>query len=707
MRSLILLLALIPSLTFAQYQEMRMANPDRLWDNVPVDVHETVFEIHPKGNFSEIELFVSFAATDSNYFSQNELLEMFAFFELSDQITISDLWLWFEDQILVAHIIDRWTANRVYEGIVNRQQDPAILFKNSPTSYELRVYPFTRSQIRKLKISFLVPNTQLRTQTSIPLPTKFHQLAQNTVEDPVIRYFTEVENPALEVSDSQDATFTSGTDTLGRTYWEAQVDAESASSSLSLNVEKESTSNIFLSNYEDETGKYYSLSFIPKQVLDVTASKNIVVMLDYAQANTSVTKTELLDKIKVQLKQNFEETDYFNFLYSSVSDQVLSQDWIQATDAKIDSVFDEIDTSDILSVSNLDDILVGGIDFVSEKETGELMLISSSDTYIDFQDANAFSESILEYAENDLPKMTILDVQDKDFQYRYRNGVNYVGNGYLYGIFVRESGGELFNTQDYWDVNARFSPAFANLQGSITNYTVYPTFANGFTYANFMNEDSGKLPINSTFVQTGQYYGDLPLTIQFTGSIRDTVFNEQIVINESTEVDSSLKRYWMGRNIDKLEKASPNNEEIATIIDYSIENRLMSQYTSFLSILPEDTVLINDEDDGGEIVSIEDGDNPDTYEITALKAYPNPFNPNVNIEVSLSQPWDASNSRIVVYNLLGQVVATLNTAQYNGMKSFTVNWDLSLSNANIATGVYLVSVQTPEASKKIKVTYLK
>ncbi len=707
MRSLIFLFAFLPSLAFAQYQQMGIANPDRTWDSVPVEVHESIFEVHPKGNFSEIELFISFSSTDSNYFSQDQLLEMFAYFELSDQVTVSDLWLWNGDQILIAHIIDRWTANRVYEGIVNRQQDPAILYKNSPTSYELRVYPFTRSQIRKIKISFLVPNNQLKSQTSIPLPTKFHQLAQSTVEDPIVRYFTEKESPELQFSESQEATFTSGTDTLGRTYWETQIDAESSISALSLNVEKDTSSSIYASNYEDSTGKYYSFSFIPKQVLGVTAAKNVVIMLDYAGANTSILKQNLLDKIKVNLKQNFEDSDYFNFLYSSVSDQVLSQDWIQATDEKIDSVFSEINTDNILSVSNLDDILVGGIDFVNEKENGELMLVSSSDTYIDFQDANTFSESILEYAEGNLPKITILDIQDEDLQYRYRNGISYIGNEYLYRIFARESGGELFNMQDYWDVDFRFTPAFQNLQIGITNYTVYPTFANGFTYANFMNENSGKLPINSTYVQTGQYFGNLPLTIQFTGSIRDTVFNEQIVINESTAVDSRLKRYWIGRNIDKLEKSAPSNEEIATIIDYTIENTLMSRYTSFLAILPQDTVLIDEEqDDNPGTTSIED-ENPNTFEITSLKAYPNPFNPNVNIEVRLSQPWDASSSRIVVYNLLGQVVATLNTAQYNGMKSFTVTWDISLDNANIATGVYLVSVQTPEANKKIKVTYLK
>ena len=707
MRTLILLFALLPSLAIAQYEYLGIANPDRTWNYYPVNVNETVYEVHPKGNFTEIELFISFSAADSNNFSQNELIELFSFFELDDQITISDLWLWFEDQLLVAHIVDRWTANRVYESIVNRQQDPAILFKDSPTSYELRVYPFTRSQVRKLKISFLVPNDHLKTSTSIRLPNKFHSLAEGIIEEPVVIYFSEEENPELSFSNNEDVTFTSGTDSLDRTYWETEIELQSLTSSLSLNVAKQDTSSVLLSNYSDSTGNYYSLSFIPKEVLDVTASKKVMVMFDYAASNTTLSKAEVLDEIKFNLKKNFDDSDYFNFLYSNVSDLVFSENWIQTTDAKIDSVFDQIDAGDILSVSNLDDILVGGIDFVKTEGSGELILISSSDTYHNFQDANSFSESILNYAENDFPKTTILDLQNTDQIYSYRNGTDYQGNDYLYGILARESGGELFNRYDSQYVLERFEPAFNNLEGSITNYTVYPTFANGFTYSNFKSSNNDKIALNSTYVQTGKYYGDLPLTVQFTGSIRDTVFNEQLVINESTEIDSNLKRFWMGRNIDRLEKSSSSNEDITTIIDYSIENRLMSRYTSFLAILPQDTVLLNpDNDDGGEVTGVED-ENPNSFEIESLKAYPNPFNPAVNIEVTLSKPWDAGNSKIVIYNMLGQKVATLNTQQYNGMTSFTVNWDLSLSSANIATGVYLVSVQTPTASEKIKITYLK
>lgn len=705
--ALIPLLVLLPILSFAQYDYLGISNPDRTWDSYPVNIHESVFEIHDKGTFSEVELFISFAASDSNYFSKNELLEMFSFFHLDDAVTVSDLWLWWGDELMIAHIIDRWTANRVYESIVDRQQDPAILYKDSPTSYEMRVYPFSRGQIRKLKISFLIPNNNIQNSSSISLPTNFHELAEEIVEDPIIRYFSE-EEPEIAFSNGLNQNFTSGLDSLGRRFWQTTLDATLISPDLKMNVQRDGTNEIYLSSYTDTDDKYYSLSFTPKDVLEFTASKKVLVMIDYAGSNTSLSKTEIIQEIRTSLKEHFDDIDRFNFLYSTVSEQVLLADnWLAATDSNIDSLFDEIDQTDILSVSNLDDILIDGINFINDNGAGELLLITSSDSYNSFQDANSFIESVIRYAEDDLPKITILDIQNQDIEYNYRNGIPYRGNDYLNGIIVRESGGELINYQDHQNLYSRFTTAFNSLQGSITNYTIYATFDGGFSYANFTSNNTQKLSLNSSFIQVGKYYGDLPMNIQFTGSIGDTVFNKQLVVNESTPIDSSLKRYWVGRNIDKLEKSNPSNEEIATIIGHSMDNRLMSQYTSFLAILPEDTVLIDQsrEEDGGVINSTDES--PDTFKIESLTAYPNPFNPNVNIEVKLSEPWDATNSKIVIYNMIGQKVATLNTSQFNGLTSFTVNWDVGLNNSHLATGVYLVSVQTPNTNKKIKITYLK
>jgi flagellar hook assembly protein FlgD len=60
--------------------------------------------------------------------------------------------------------------------------------------------------------------------------------------------------------------------------------------------------------------------------------------------------------------------------------------------------------------------------------------------------------------------------------------------------------------------------------------------------------------------------------------------------------------------------------------------------------------------------------------------YPNPFNPSTNIQFSLPR---AGKVEMKVYNLLGQVVATLVNGQY-ATGRYEVTWDAR----NLASGLY-------------------
>jgi len=79
--------------------------------------------------------------------------------------------------------------------------------------------------------------------------------------------------------------------------------------------------------------------------------------------------------------------------------------------------------------------------------------------------------------------------------------------------------------------------------------------------------------------------------------------------------------------------------------------------------------------------------------------YPNPFNPVTEINYSVAK---AGQTSLVVYNLLGQKVATL----VNGFKlpgRFRVQWDASES----ASGVYFYKLSTGENTKTRKMILLK
>ena len=67
-------------------------------------------------------------------------------------------------------------------------------------------------------------------------------------------------------------------------------------------------------------------------------------------------------------------------------------------------------------------------------------------------------------------------------------------------------------------------------------------------------------------------------------------------------------------------------------------------------------------------------------------AYPNPFNPSTSLDLSLD---NSGNISVKVYNVVGQVVATLANGHMNA-GYHTLTWDAS----SMASGMYFVKVET-------------
>ncbi|MBN2279862.1 MAG: T9SS type A sorting domain-containing protein [Candidatus Marinimicrobia bacterium] len=84
--------------------------------------------------------------------------------------------------------------------------------------------------------------------------------------------------------------------------------------------------------------------------------------------------------------------------------------------------------------------------------------------------------------------------------------------------------------------------------------------------------------------------------------------------------------------------------------------------------------------------------------------YPNPFNPTTTITFEIPQ---TENIKLVVYDMLGQKVATLLESRMNA-GYHTVQWDGRDMNGQVAAaGVYLYQLQTPNMLKTKKMTFIK
>ena len=91
-------------------------------------------------------------------------------------------------------------------------------------------------------------------------------------------------------------------------------------------------------------------------------------------------------------------------------------------------------------------------------------------------------------------------------------------------------------------------------------------------------------------------------------------------------------------------------------------------------------------------------------EFSISKAYPNPFNPTVNIDFSIPEESDIT---IQIFDLLGRNV--FNHEQYfNTAGNYRFQWHgVNDSGTPIASGVYFVTIQHKANIFKQKITFLK
>ena len=93
---------------------------------------------------------------------------------------------------------------------------------------------------------------------------------------------------------------------------------------------------------------------------------------------------------------------------------------------------------------------------------------------------------------------------------------------------------------------------------------------------------------------------------------------------------------------------------------------------------------------------------PEEFSIT--KAYPNPFNPTVNIDFSIPEESDIN---IQIFDLLGRNVFN-HEQNFNTAGNYRFQWHgVNDSGTPIASGVYFVTIQHKANIFKQKITFLK
>ncbi len=686
---------------------LRVGDPRNSWQTEQGTIEEASLTVAPKGLFMEYGLTLEFSSKGTKWTNVKDTLEVTLDFNLPENAMITDSWLWFGEDTIKALILDRWTASSIYESIVKRRRDPSVLYKQSATQYQLRVFPMAGNETRKVKITYLVPVNWNKTNITANLPLSILKTSA-TLPSKLTVYTWGNEswkNPVI--TSDEELLFKKITD---KNYGECkmvEIPSSTFSENLKIAFDTPLKNGYYFSKFQSEDEGYYQLALSPANFLNSTVTKKVAVLVDYDASNSDLKSAEILDILKDEMKNNLNSTDSFNLIFSNLNILRHSDSWVKASPENIESAF-QILNNNLSDYSNLSSLLVNGIDFVNNNgNNGKILLVSNSSQYYDYQVANKLIDDLLALMTLKIP-IHISDYQTLNYRYYVTNQNQYFGNGYFYSNLAKLTAGSYQSLESGKSVSELFGSAFKYLQGSINSFDFHTKTENGFCFSRyFLNKDENVAYLNEMILQVGKFKGTLPFEIDFSGEYNKEIFSEKIEItdNPTLENDSVIKKIWAGTFIKSMEKDYSSNDIVAEIIDESINNRILSLYTSFLCL--EDTSkwcltclpdqFRNDWNDGPVLTAAEDfGKLADTVSV-----YPNPFTNHVNIEVQLTDLSEMQD--LSVYDLKGSLIYKFDKNVIKSGSKKTISWDGQTQNGStLKPGIYLLVFKTAKTSKTIK-----
>lgn len=600
------LLVSLPLLISQNY--LRVGDPDSwetpasnepLWEDQMAHgkFEEVTIIASPQGIYTEIELYATISQGPDAWSWQGEY-EIIWQFELPANTIVHDSWLWIDEIIVKADVVDFWTALTTYENIVDRNQDPSFFYQLADKRYEIRIYPLYEDESRRIRMSFLVPavwDTQSVTSNLLQniLKSTDYPPATISVGMPVSDLW---QSPQLRIGNNLMPMTEIVTGGTGDVLHYIEVPGNNFLTAANVALVNEaplSEGNSFLSTYSSEGENYYQLAFVPDwQSVTQPEPKNALILLDYNSFKTYVSKASLTSYLQTSLGAHFSDSDGINAaVVTSDGVRWLSDSfWEYDPDLFADTLAALLEAQDAI---DLELLLTEGFAWAQNQDSiSHIYLLAANDDFVYPPVAEEVFSTLQNLLTGDIP-FTVLDYQNENISIIYYNNEAFYGNEYFYELLTSAfNEGELVifreTNEPYTTVLADMFPALAFPTG-VLDYTT--SLESGIAYHRFSLSSPQLTQQNGgVILQTGKYLGDFPLHVSanlITNGGEFWNITTSIPPDDIISGDTLMKEMWYGPYLKSLEILASSDDDRFFIIEQSINERVLTGLTAFLALEPE------------------------------------------------------------------------------------------------------------------------
>lgn len=638
-------------------------------------------------------------------------------FELLDQNT---------NEFIKAHPIDITTGESLFNPQTN--QYPHVLLRQYRNRnyngywdqfYHLQIEPVERYQVVEFKLTYLSPVQATWDKRRFEIRSKelyrpYHD--QCVEQTPAIFYFRDIQNPNKAPGTINDFPF-SWSKIMD--YWTTQTNiaGDNFYSDALLQAQTEDQGGIFLQTIQDNDLSFYQLSTKPMIQANDMEPRHIILCCDLINeqyGGYDYTRKNILNKIKDALAYPPQQQDSIWVLASDFVVKSLDTDFVSCSKEHIwQRIEDALNI--VPELNTLPFILQEAIQILNDKNVpGEIWLISNDMNH--GYPAERANDIINQTLNNKVPvQFRIIDAAYYP-NYHYINNKSYRGNEYLYENLFRLTNGTFYALRDYrsFDWSEAALDCFAP---KVSTVEIDPAPAGGLSFSRFdLNQGRQSFHARSRYFQIGMFEGDIPFQVRYFGQFNDELYHKDITLQVDADIDDEykewIKTYWFGKYIfDQLLEQPQTFENIKHIEELSKEHSILTPYSAFVIPGPNGYVGFN-KLTAKDSVQVEEKRAPDDDLIAhpddfSIKAYPNPFNPETQIQLKLVHPIQGD-EKVVILNILGQQIKTFPLNSYPGNIQINLNWDGKDSQGqSVQSGTYFIRFISDYQSHTIKAVLIR
>ncbi len=523
-------------------------------------------------------------------------------FPLPEGATVTSFTLRAGDRVLEARMLSREEARGIYESIVRRRRDPALLEYLGRGMFRSSVFPIPAHAERVLTLKYaeiLKPEGGVRKYVYSLSTGRF---SSRPVE--LTSIFVRIKtSTALKTiySPSHDVSIRRNDDYSATASWEGRGEFSDRDFSLFYSTSGDEV-GLSLLNYQsgDRDGYFVLIASprfnIPKERI---LPKQIVFVLDRTGSMQANGKMEQAKSAMQFCLDNLHPQDRFDVITFNESADVLTRSLVAASPENVKRAHRFVSDVDASGGTNIDEALRSALGLLKDAEGTQKMIVFMTDG---------------------LPTVGETNVENILANVRRMNGIaRFASAGRDYGRMAEALKARVFCFGVGYDVNVPFldrlaeenradadyvrpkesiesivsafyskvsSPILANLQLAFDGAEVYDVYP----------KQLPDLFKGGQIVVTGRYRGDPRGGIKLTGYAQDrpASFRLERAFSESAARSGLIPRIWAARKIGYLldeVRLHANQEVINEVVRLSKEHGIITPYTSYLADERQDLVL--------------------------------------------------------------------------------------------------------------------